>query len=99
MTFERREGHSNDVLPSYHQGAAGWMACRSPDGADVKDLIESALKAVGLRLVQITDQATISSREYLQTLDAHLADNVRSLEPGKCVVWGTIHAYLGDGEA
>ena len=75
------------------------MACLALDGDFVRDEIEAALNAAGLRLVEIANQERLRSPEYLDKLDAQLARNVSEMEPGKVVVWGTIHTYLAEGEA
>lgn len=60
---------------------------------------EAALAEVNLRLVEIGEQRPLVSLKELSKWDDHLAANITALEPGKHVVWGTIHAYLADGEA
>lgn len=99
VTFERRDSTHSDLLPDDAQGAVGWMACRSAVGDTVRDLIERSLKEVALRLVEISDPYCVQSIEEITEVDAHLAENVTALEPGKSVVWGTIHLYRADGEA
>lgn len=98
VTFERRDLSPVEGLPDHAQGAVGWMACQPADGEIVRDLIEAALKAVNLRLVGIERQAAVHSLAEIALVDEHLATNVRSMEPGKTVVWGTCHAYVADGE-
>jgi hypothetical protein len=98
VTFEKGLAET-EILSDSVQGASGWMACLSTDGEDVRDEIESALRAEGLRLVEIADQRLLPSASYLKELDTHLANNVAAREKNKVVVWGTIHTYLADGEA
>ncbi|HEY4116068.1 MAG TPA: hypothetical protein VGM17_18570 [Rhizomicrobium sp.] len=75
------------------------MAYCDPDGQGARECIETALKADDLRLVEIDEIREVSSIEDVKGVDEHLAQNVGALEPGKTVVWGTIHAYIADGEA
>jgi hypothetical protein len=73
------------------------MACLDEDGEGVRDKIEVALQAENLRLLAVQDQSVIT--DIAEVPDEHLAKNIAALEVGKSVVWGTIHTYIGDGEA
>jgi hypothetical protein len=99
VTFERRDPSPVEFIPDHCQGAVGWMAIHTPRENQIRDLIESALSAVNLRLVAIESPSRVKTPERLESLDTHLAANVASLEPGKSVVWGTIRTYVADGEA
>ena len=99
VTFERRAAGASELLPDHCQGAVGWMACRAQVSDSVRDRVEEALIAEGLRLVEVSEPQLANSLDQVEELDAHLAANVVALEPGKVVVWGTIWTYVGDGEA
>jgi hypothetical protein len=99
VTFERRDEHHTEFLPDHCQGAVGWMAVFTTDNESIRDMLEASLAEVSLRLLQIEDATPAGSFDHVQCLDSHLAMNLVGLEPGKSVVWGTIHTYIGDGEA
>ena len=98
VTFERDKTET-EFLPSECQAAVGWMCCFWPDKETVGDQFEIALRAVGLRLIELQDLQPVDSVDEIENIDSHLAANIAALEPGKCVVWGTIHTYLASGEA
>jgi hypothetical protein len=98
VTFERSV-QGQDVLPDDVQGACGWMACLAQDKDSIMDRIETALTAVGLKLRELDRVTPICSSEDLRGFDDHLAQNIENVEPGKKVVWGTIHLYRAHGEA
>jgi len=75
------------------------MAIAAADEDAVVDTIRAALNEVELRLVEIDDIAEASLENFPDYLDEHLGENVKSWEPNKRTVWGTIHVYLADGEA
>jgi hypothetical protein len=75
------------------------MACLDGDGEGVRDKIEEALQAENLRLLVVKDQSVIADIAEVSDVDEHLAKNIAALEVGKSVVWGTVHTYIGDGEA
>jgi hypothetical protein len=99
VTFERRDEHQTEFLPDDCQGASGWMACLTSDAEGIRDMVEAALIEAGLRLVGMGDAEPVEEFEDVETWDSHLAANIAALEPGKSVVWGTIHTYVGDSEA
>lgn len=98
VTFERREAHS-EFLPDECQGACGWMGCLVRREGEIRKAIETALAEINLHLVEIGEHRPLNSLDELTEWDDHLAANIVALEPGKHVVWGTIHTYLADGEA
>ena len=98
VTFERREHHS-EFLPDDFPGACGWMGCLVGDEGEIRNTVEAALAEVNLRLIEIGEQRPLVTLDELSECDNHLAENIEALEPGKHVVWGTIHTYLAEGEA
>src|SRR5271156_4222047 len=96
VTFERRGEHHTEFLPDNCQGAVGWMACHTNDGAILRDLIERALAEVGLPFLEIAAPAPAGSFAFIRRLDSHLAANIATLESWQSVVWGTITTYVGD---
>jgi hypothetical protein len=98
VTFERRD-LASEFLPEHCQGAAGWMACLDSNGENLRDKIESALSADGLRLLEIENPQLMPDISDIAAIDKHLANNIAELEPNKAVVWGTVHTYIADGEA
>ena len=98
VTFERGT-RTQDVLPDEFQGACGWMACLTADDEAIRDQIETALTANGLKLREIDRLTLVESSDDVEEFDSHLGQNISILEPGKTVVWGTIHLYRADGEA
>lgn len=53
----------------------------------------------GLRVIEIEGEQVLSGGDEIADLDSHLAANFLALEAGKQSVWGTIHAYKGEGSA
>lgn len=75
------------------------MAIAAYGEEDVFDVLNASLSAEGLRLVDVEQIAEVSIENFPEDLDDHLAINVREWEPERLTVWGTIHAYIADGEA
>jgi hypothetical protein len=96
VTFERLTD-AQDILAAEDHGAVGWMVALAPDEDAATDLIVHDLADIGLRVIEIEDIQEFYGGEEIE--DAHLAANFRNIEPGARTVWGTIHAYRGDGEA
>jgi hypothetical protein len=71
----------------------------APGEDDVVDALQNALSEVELRLVEVDEITERTLANFPKNLDDHLAENVRNWEANKHTVWGTIHAYLADGEA
>jgi len=75
------------------------MGCIADDADDVPEFIRRALAAEGLRLVQIEHVEEVGASEEVEDYDAHLAENMQAIEPGRRTVWGTLHVYVAEGEA
>jgi hypothetical protein len=97
-TFERKD-HDSDILPDWAQGAAGWMAALAADEDDLRRVLARDLAALDLRLLEIDRTTLLNDHAEAGELDEHLAENLRSIEPGRRTVWGTIHCYKGESEA
>jgi hypothetical protein len=98
VTFERAESETQ-FLPSDAQGACGYMAIAMAKEDYVFDALRSELAEVGLRLIEVEQVAETTLATFPDDLDEHLAENVCNWESGRQTVWGTIHAYIADGEA
>ena len=98
VTFERGEA-SQDILPEEAQGACGWMGAVAPDEDPACTQLVMGLELLGVRVLQISDLQDVFEIDEFKNLDDHLADNFQVVELGKMTVWGSIHCYLGDGEA
>jgi hypothetical protein len=97
VTFERADGRQ-EILPEPFEGAVGWMACHAkPD--EVRAVLERELAVVHLRLLSVEGEEALPDAESLADLDEHLAQNFVERREGAASVWGTIHVYLGSGEA
>lgn len=94
-TFERRTAES-DILPSWAQGACGWLAVRAVGEDDARQTLARDLAAVNLRLLEMDRARLIDAREAA-SLDERLGENLRA-QQGASTVWGTIHCYAADGE-
>ena len=94
-TFERQTAES-DILPSWAQGACGWMAVLAADEDDARHTLARDLAAVNLRLLEM-DQATLINAREAASLDERLGENLQARR-GARTVWGTIHCYAADGE-
>jgi hypothetical protein len=97
VTFERTDADT-PYLPPQAQGACGYMAIAATHEDDVYDVLRSELSEIGLELVGV-DEITEASKDHIDDLDDHLAENVEEWKPGKRTVWGTIYIYLAEGEA
>ena len=96
VTFERT-AESQTILPDRAQGAC-WMGCLAQDSDDLRRKIAESLSEAGVRLLEIDNEHEVLVHDFAE-IDEHLSENVHRLEPGKKVVWGTIHVYLADGKA
>lgn len=94
-TFERRTAKS-DILPSWAQGACGWLAVMAVDEDDARQILARDLAAVNLRLLEI-DQARLIDAPEAASFDERLGENLQA-QRGASTVWGTIHCYAADGE-
>ncbi len=52
-----------------------------------------------MRDLGISDLQKVFEIDEFKNLDDHLAENFQVVELGKMTVWGSIHCYIGDGEA
>lgn len=82
-----------------HQGAVGWMSIIARDENALAENLRACLGEAGYQVVEIDEISIVRSFEEINEIDDHLAKNTMQLEPGKNVVWGTIHKYIADGEA
>ena len=97
VTFE----HAGDVLnvlsPNAH-GAVGWFGGLARNEDELVDRLRASLLEIGLKLVGIEKEQIVRSIADIRDFDDDLAGNVEVFERGKYVVWGSLHAYLADGE-
>jgi hypothetical protein len=98
VTFEN-DGDLLQILPPQCHGACGWMAAEASSEDQARETIHSELAQIGLRLVKVDRLTEIKSVEEAAEYDSHLATNMQEWQPGKATVWGTIHTYIGGGEA
>ncbi len=98
VTFENN-GDLLQILPPQCHGACGWMAADASTENQARELIHSELAQIGLRLVEVDRLTEVTSVEDAADYDSHLAANMEEWQPGKATVWGTIHTYIGEGEA
>lgn len=98
LSFERGEDVLN-IIPKDCHGASGWMAVRATDEWSARQRLCDELDQIGLRLIETADLTQVSSADEVERIDAHLAANMRMWESGRSSVWGTLHPYIGDGEA
>lgn len=98
VTFERGEA-SQGILPQEAQGACGWMGAVAPDEDTACERLVRDLAFLGVRVLEISELQEIFEIDEFKNFDEHLADNFHVIEPGKLTVWGSIHCYMGDGEA
>lgn len=98
VTFERN-GDVLQVLPSECHGACGWMAIEAPTEDRATEVLEHELADIGLRLIEVDEMRQVLSTEEVAEHDPHLAENMEQWESGKSTVWGTLHTYIGGGEA
>lgn len=95
VTFEH-DGDDGDHLPLGCQGASGWMAIDANEADEAIEGIGASLASVSLKLVSAERVHVVEGPNDVESLDDHLADNIRDWEPGRRTVWGTIHLYAGD---
>lgn len=98
VTFERTE-QETEYLPEEAHGAIGYFAIAS---TYIKSAIKTMRKGLGhegLRLVEVDEISEFEFPNLPELNDEHLAQNVESWEPDKFWTWGTLHTYLGEGEA
>jgi hypothetical protein len=98
VTFEH-DGDDGDHLPLGYQGACGWMAIDADEAEEAVEILRESLAADGLKLVEAERVHAVGGAGQVESLDDHLADNMREWEPGRRTVWGTIHCYVGDRHA
>lgn len=98
VTFERSDG-DQDILPTWAQGACGWMVALAPDEDEAREILMRDVSHHGLRVLDVEETREVFDEAEIDGLDGHLAANFRNFEPGKQTAWGTIHCYKGDGEA
>lgn len=98
VTFEK-EGDAKSILTKHDHGAAGWMAAFAQNEDELADTIRATLSEIGLKFISVEQPRIVETEYDIEEVDDHLAENFRHLEQGKSVIWGTLHAYLADGEA
>lgn len=98
VTFEG-DGDIQQILDEEIHGAVGWLAAIAADEEDAAECYRLVLDEIGLKTVEIDKIQIVETHDDILYWDDHLSENVANLEPGKRVVWGTIHQYYADGEA
>jgi hypothetical protein len=98
ITFERHD-KEQDILPDWALGASGWMVALAPDEETARLLFILDIEHRGLRMITIQDEREVFDEDEIEQIDDHLAMNFREIETGKSTVWGTIHCYMGEGDA
>lgn len=97
VTF-RRDGARASVLPEGAEGASGWMAAAAEHEGQLVGLFRDSLYEAGLRLLAVDDVVELASIDEAEPYDPHLAANMRSWEPGRNTVWGTLYPDWSDEE-
>lgn len=87
------------VLAPEDLGAVGWMGGRAQNEEQFKELVRAELGELGLKFTEIEDVEEIDHFEDAAEFDEHLVHNMERWEPGKMTVWGTLFAYVAEGEA
>lgn len=87
----RRDGARGSILPPAADGATGWMGAAAEHKDQLIGLFRDSLYEAGLRLVAVDDIVELSSIEEAEPYDSHLAANMRTWEPGRNTVWGTLY--------
>ena len=98
VSFENA-GDRLGVLPENCHGASGWMAVNAADEASVVSVLRDELAQIELELVDADRVAQVDSAEQVADYDKHLASNVAQWQAGKATVWGTLYAYMAEGES
>ncbi|MBA4043275.1 MAG: hypothetical protein C0471_02470 [Erythrobacter sp.] len=98
VTFERRD-EKQHMLPEWAHGACGWMVAVAQDEEAARGLLVRDVESQGFRVLAIEDEREVFGDDEIEEVDDHLAMNFRVIEPRKQTVWGTIHGYMGEGEA
>ena len=98
VTFEC-DGEALQILPPECHGACGWLAVEAATEEQAVESIRSELAQIGLRLVELDRITQVLSTEEAAEYDSHLAANMEEWQTGKATVWGTLHSYIGEGEA
>ncbi len=75
------------------------MVALAQSEMDARLKIEADLRALYLRVLEFEGLREIFDNGEVEEVDDHLALNLRQIEADKLTVWGTIHCYIGDGEA
>lgn len=99
VTFEH-DDDDGEHLPLEFEGACGWMAVEANDAQDAVEKFGESLAEVGLKLVETDQVQVVEGAAQAESIDAHLAENMRSWESARAAVWGTLHCYYvsGSGE-
>ena len=98
VTFERR-ANEQDILPESAHGACGWMAVLATEEEEVRRFLVRDVEHHGVRVLEIADVREVFGAEDVNEIDEHLGANFRDIDPGMQTVWGTLHCYMGEGEA
>ena len=97
--FERRAEGTNAILPVWAYGACGWLAASASNVDTARERIIRDVEHHSLRVIELTDEQEVFADLEIAQRDERLAENVRTIEPGKQSAWGTLHCYKGDAEA
>ena len=98
VSFENA-GDLLGVLPDDCHGASGGMGVNAADEASAVSVLRNELAQIELKLVDADRVAQVDSAEQVADYDKHLASNVARWQAGKTTVWGTLHAYMAEGES
>ena len=88
-----------NVLSAEAEGVVGWMGGKAQNLEQFVELLRVELEQIGLSLIEVDKIEILSETDEVAEFDEHLAANMSYWESGKMTVWGTIHQYLGEGEA
>ena len=98
VTFEKGDDLMS-ILSEFAEGAVGWMAGKAQNSDQFTELLKVELAQIGLKLLEVEDIEMIDDLSDVTEFDEHLASNMKIWEPGRMTVWGTLHQYIGEGEA
>jgi len=72
------------------------MAIAADNPEEAAEILKISLSAERLKLVEAEQFQIVDSADEAESVDTHLAENIRDWEPGRSTVWGTIHVYVGN---
>ena len=98
VTFQRITDDLG-ILPEWAEGACGWMGIRAQNEAMAIKTIQGELGEIGLCPTEIDEVTEIRALDDVMDIDSHLASNMQEWKDGTDTVWGTIHSFVGEGEA